>query len=258
MKRSAKIFLAAVLAASLSWLGPVPRAEGPALTGPEILKKIDANQVADSIVMTFRMTVNRGGNRRPKVLEMKSWVAGRDRAAMEVISGPDKGVRCLKLGDDLWIASREAERPMKISGHMLRQSMLDSDWSYEDSTDNRPLSERFDAELQGVEQADGRDLWVLELTARGLGEGYPRQTLWVDQLTFLPVKQELKALSGMLLKTLTYEDLNEVQGRWTPMKMTMRDALKKDASTVVEVLEIKFGETIDPRIVSLEFVENVH
>jgi len=62
----------------------------------------------------------------------------------------------------------------------------------------------------------------------------------------------------MLLKTLDFEDLRQVQGRWTPMKMTMRDALKKDSVTTVEVLEIKFGIPIDPKIISLEFVENVH
>lgn len=256
-----------IIAAALAWsfstaagaqdeAAAPPPAEGP--TAHQILERIDHNEVADTEVIEFSMVINRGGRRKPKVLEMKAWIKGLDAASMEVVSGPDKGTRYLKLGDDLWIASREAEKPMKISGHMLRQSMLDSDWSYEDSTSNEPLASRFDAKITGEEVVDGRKCWVLEVTARNQGESYPHQTLWVDQETYLPVKQELKALSGMLLKTLTYQDLKKTDDRWTPMKMTMKDELKNDTSTVVEVKSIQFGVPIDDSFVSLEFVENVH
>ena len=248
--------LIAVLAAGLP-AAPVRPAATADLTGEEILTRLDANAVSDTRYVSLKMTINRSGRRR-KELTMQCWVQGRDRAAIEITSGPDQGTRYLKLGADLWIASREAEKPMKISGLLLRQSMLDSSWSYQDMTDNRPLAERFAVKLGGTETRAGRPVWVLSLTAKSPDESYPLQTLWVDQQTFLPVRQELKALSGMLLKTLDFEDLRQVQGRWTPMKMTMRDALKKDSVTTVEVLEIKFGIPIDPKIISLEFVENVH
>jgi outer membrane lipoprotein-sorting protein len=255
------IFLAAALIAVLAAVFPAaslrPQATAD-LSGEEILARLDANEVSETRYVSFKMTINRGGGRRLKELTMQCWVQGRDRAAIEVTSGPDKGTRYLKLGADLWIASREAEKPMKISGHLLRQSMLDSDWSYEDTTDNRPLAERFTVKLGGTETRAGRTVWVLSLTAKSKDESYPLQTLWVDQQTFLPIRSELKALSGMLLKTLDFEDLQQVQDRWTPMKMTMRDALKKDSVTTVVILEIKFGIPIDPKIISLEFVENVH
>ena len=255
--------LAAVAAAGLllAFRAPVAATGGAAVaaapSGEDILKKIDANEVADTRYSSFTMTIARGG-RQLKVLTMQAWVQGRDQAAIEVLSGPDKGTRYLKLGSDLWIASREAEKPMKISGHMLRQSMLDSDWSYEDTTNNKPLAERFNATVQAGETISGRATWMLDLTAKSNDESYPRQTVWVDQQTYLPIRQQLKALSGILLKTMEFEDLRQVQGRWTPMKMTLRDVLKKDSSTVVTVQEIKFGVPIDPKILTLEFVENVH
>ena len=247
--------LAAALAAGLLLALRAPAADTP--SGDDILKKIDANEVADTRYLRFTITITRGG-RQLKALTMQSWVQGRDQAAIEVLSGPDKGTRCLKLGGDLWIASPEADKPMKISGHMLRQSLLGSDWSYDDTTDNKPLAERFTAAVRGVETVAGRPTWVLDLTAKSNDESYPRQTIWVDQQTFLPVRQQLKALSGMLLKTMTFEDMQQVQGRWTPMKMTLNDALKKNSATVVTVQEIKFGVPIDPKIFTLEFVENVH
>lgn len=233
-------------------------AQGPAeVSGAEILRRIDQNEVKDTEVAKMKMTVSRG-NRKAKELTMQMWIAGRDRAAMEVLSGPDKGTRYLQLGDDLWIASREADKPMKISGHMLRQSMLDSDWSYEDTTNNKPLADRFTAAVSGVEVVDGRTCVKLELKAIKQDETYPAQTLWVDQKTMLPIRQELKALSGMLLKTVQYQDLQKIGARWVPMKITIKDALKKDSSTLAEFSDVKFGERIDPKILSLEFVENIH
>ncbi len=226
-------------------------------TGRDLLANIDANEVADSRTMTFKMIINRGKRRKPKELTMKAWIQGRDSGAMEVVSGPDKGTRYLRLGDELWIASREAEKPMKISGHMLRQGMLDSDMSYEDSTKNKPLVDRFDAEVIGTEVKDGYTCWVLTLKARDRSETYSNMKLWVDQNSMLPVYQELMALSGMLLKTITYEELKQTDGRWVAMKMTINDVLKKKTYTVVEITEIEFDVEIDKRMISLEFVENV-
>jgi outer membrane lipoprotein-sorting protein len=234
--------------------GPAERAP----TGKQILERIDANEVADTQSMHIKMTVNRGVRRKPKTSEMKIWIRGLDNAAIEVVSGPDKGTRFLRLGDDLWIASREAEKPMKISGHMLRQGFLDSDWSYEDSTNNKPLAERFEATITGVEVRDAHTCWVLDLKATDMDETYALQKVWVDQETLLPVFQELKALSGMLLKTLSYEDFKQIDGRWTPMKMTMNDVLKKKTFTVLEIIEIRFDVEIDEATIGLEFVENVH
>ena len=245
------IFLAAGLFDSLGQEAPNP-------SGREILERIDLNEVSESQYMEVRMVINRGVRRTPKESNLKIWIRGLDNAAIEVASGPDKGTRFLRMGDDLWIASREAEKPMKISGHMLRQGFLDSDWSYEDSTNNQPLAERFEAEVTGVEVRDGHTCWVLELKAANPDETYALQTVWVDQKTLLPVFQELKALSGMLLKTLAYEQFKQVDGRWTPMKMTMNDTLKKKTFTVIEVLDIQFEVDIDDRTISLEFVENVH
>jgi outer membrane lipoprotein-sorting protein len=256
-----KIVFTAICALTL--LAPIPCliAQGPAEaapTGKQILERIDQNEVAETQTLHIKMTVNRGKKRKPKTSEMKMWIRGRDNAAIEVASGPDRGTRFLRMGEDLWIASREAEKPMKISGHMLRQGFLDSDWSYEDSTNNKPLAERFDATITGVEVKDGHTCWVLELKAVDMDEAYALQTVWVDQETLLPVFQELKALSGMLLKTLAYEDFKQIGGRWTPMKMTMNDTLKKKTFTVIDVLDIQFDVEIDERTISLEFVENVH
>ena len=48
-----------------------------------------------------------------------------------------------------------------------------------------------------------------ELKAKDDSVTYPKRVTYVDKQTFVPLKQELYALSGMLLKTWTMSDVKE-------------------------------------------------
>jgi hypothetical protein len=49
------------------------------------------------------------------------------------------------------------DRIIAISGHLLRQSVMGSDLSYEDLTENRKLREVYDAQVVGSEEVNGTD-----------------------------------------------------------------------------------------------------
>ncbi|MDR2500099.1 MAG: outer membrane lipoprotein-sorting protein, partial [Treponema sp.] len=72
---------------------------------------------------------------------------------------------------------------MLISGHMLKESMMGSDLSYEDTINNDTLSSRYTPTLSGSETWNGRGCWALDLTAKKRTESYPRQKLWIDKET---------------------------------------------------------------------------
>ena len=61
---------------------------------------------------------------------------------------------------------------------------------------------------------------------------YPTRTAWVDKETFIPIKQELFALSGMLLKTWSMTEVQTFDdGRRFPTRMVLTDELKKGSQT---------------------------
>ena len=53
----------------------------------------------------------------------------------------------LKLDKRLWIYSPSTDRTIQLSGHLLRQSVMGSDLSYEDMMEERKLSEVYTAEI---------------------------------------------------------------------------------------------------------------
>ena len=194
----------------------------------DIIRAMDENLNAKSRVLTSKMVVH--GRRTSRTIESKNWVIGIDLAFTEYLSPPrEKGTKMLKLGDKLWTYSPQTDRVIQISGHMLRQSVMGSDMSYNDMMEDRPLIELYEATLEGSEEIDGRNHWIMLLEAKVKGLSYPKRRAWIDKEYLLPTKEELYAKSGKLLKTSTMDGIKKVQGRWFPSRFIYKDELKRNS-----------------------------
>jgi outer membrane lipoprotein-sorting protein len=168
----------------------------------DLLKKIDENEIYSTIVYDGQIIIEYQGKRYVK--EMKTWARGNDDSFIEFLNPEDAGTRYLKKGGRLYVYSPDNEGVMLISGHMLKESMMGSDMSYEDAINNDTLASRYDAVISGSDlwKVNGldRDSWVLELTAKKKTESYPTRKLWIDKQTGDLLHYELFALSGAKLK----------------------------------------------------------
>jgi len=194
----------------------------------DIIQAMDDNLNAKSRVMTSKMIVH--GRRSSRTIESRNWVVGIDQAFTEYLSPPrEAGTKMLKLYDKLWTYSPQTDRVIQISGHMLRQSVMGSDMSYNDMMEDRPLEELYKATLEGSVLIDGRNHWIMHLEAKVKGLSYPKRRAWIDKEFMLPMKEELYAKSGKLLKTSTMDGIKKVQGRWFPSRFIFKDELKRNS-----------------------------
>ena len=218
-------------------------------SGMAILERVDENYTAENHRATSTMVIK--GRRATRTLQAESWIQGVDRAFTEYLSpAREKGTKMLKLGDELWIYSPSTDRIIKIAGHMLKRSVMGSDLSYEDYMEDPRLSNIYNAKLTGEEKIDERNCYVLELTAKKEGIAYYRRKMWVDKERYLPLKEELFAKSGKLLKRLTINEVFKVGKRWYPKKMVFKDVLKKGAGTEFIIDSIEFDVEIPEYIFS--------
>jgi outer membrane lipoprotein-sorting protein len=212
-------------------------------TGKEILNRIDANMAATSTITTSKMVIH--GARQTRTIEAKSWGMGDQKSFTEYLSpAREKGTKMLKLEDKLWIYSPGTDRTIQISGHMLRQSLMGSDLSYEDMMDNAELLEDYDAVVIGSETYDERDCWIVELQAKTAEVNYQTRKIWVDKSRYIPLKEELYAKSGKLLKRLELKDITKIGMRWYPKKFIFKDMLKKGEGTEFVIVDIEFDKDI--------------
>ena len=194
----------------------------------DIIREIDKNMNAKSRVLTSKMIVH--GRRSSRTIESRNWVVGIDKAFTEYISPPrEAGTKMLKIGNKLWTYSPQTDRVIQISGHMLRQSVMGSDMSYNDMMEDKPIEELYGASIEGSIEINGRDHWIVVLEAKINGLAYPKRKSWIDKEYLLPIKEELYAKSGKLLKTSTMSDVKRIQGRWFPSRFNFRDELKRNS-----------------------------
>jgi outer membrane lipoprotein-sorting protein len=127
---------------------------------------------------------------------------------------------------------------------MLRQSVMGSDLSYEDMMEDPALTNHYNASVTAQDTADNRKCWIVQLNAIKEGEAYEVRKIWVDQERNIPLKEELYGKSGKLLKRTSLTDVQRVQGRWFPMKMTFKDMLRSGDGTQFIISSLKLDETI--------------
>ena len=214
------------------------------MNADNIIKEIDKNLNAESRTITSKMVVR--GRRSSRTIKSKSWVVGTDLAFTEYLSPPrEAGTKMLKLGEKLYTYSPQTDRVIQISGHMLRQSVMGSDMSYNDMMEDRPMEELYKATIEGSAKVDGRDHWIIVLDAKVKGLSYPKRRSWVDKEYLLPTKEELYAKSGKLLKTASLHEIKKIDGRWFPSKFIYKDELKRNSRGTEWIInDIQFNKKI--------------
>lgn len=223
-------------------------------TGEEIIEQVDNNTVVKSASYRARMRISLGGELRQK--EFFGYTQGREFAYMEFTApARDKGTRFLKIGSEMWIYLPSLEKATKIAGHMLRQSMMGSDFSYDDITENAGLNDLYKIELVGIDTIDERECYKLVLTAKVPEVNYYIRKLWVAKDSYVPVRVELYAKSGKLMKEIYNTDFKRIGGRNYPTKVRMVNKLRQNTYTELILEDVELDIKIPTKVFTKAYLE---
>lgn len=214
----------------------------------ELLRAVDDNEVFSTIAYDGEMVIEYQNRRYVKTV--KGWGRGNTDSFIEFTNQEDRGAKYLKTGGRLYAYSPDTEKVMLISGHMLKESMMGSDLSYEDTVNNDRLSDRYAAKLAGTEVFNGRECWVLELTAKSRAESYPARKLWIDKQNRDVLHTELFALSGAKLKEYTALTVEVFDNRRFPTRYEMRDLLRKGSRTTFTMRNVSLDRPVADSVFS--------
>jgi outer membrane lipoprotein-sorting protein len=222
-------------------------------TAAELLKRIDENEIYSTIEYEGEMIIEYGS--RCYVKAMKAWGRGNTDSFIEFTNPEDKGTKYLRTGGRLYVFSPDTEEVMLISGHMLKESMMGSDMSYEDTLNNETLASRYDPVIAGSETVNGRDSWVLELKAKKKTESYPSRKLWIDKENGDLLRYELFALSGVKLKDYNLLKAEILGGRRFPVEVEIRDLMRKGSKTKFVMKNVTLDKPIPDSVFSRRNLE---
>jgi outer membrane lipoprotein-sorting protein len=245
---AALAIVTASVAIGLSTGTVVARAETP--SAEVLIQKIDQNQSSRTKITVWEMTIH--GRRGSRTMKAKSWIQGTEQAFTEYLEpARDAGTKMLKVGPQLWTYSPSTDRTIQIAGHMLRQSVMGSDMSYEDLMEDPKLQNLYESKVSGEATLVERPCWLLELTAKsGTDPAYHSRKVWVDKERFVVLKEERYATSGKLLKTSEVTTVAMMQQRWVAERAVFKDALKNDGGTEFVVSSVEFDAKIPDHVFS--------
>lgn len=220
------------------------------MTAEEIINKRDNNEYFDSVRIEAEMNIVSGGR---KITKTMIALSDKKNSLVEFTNPQDRGTKFLKRENDLWMFFPDAEDIVKISGHMLNQGMMGSDFSYQDIMESDKLTDLYDFKIIGEEEIDSRPCYILEGVAReGVKVSYYRRVSWVDKERFIGLQEELYAQSGKLLKETKLNEVQEIEGRWISIDSVMENKLRKDTYTGFKIVQIDFNPEIPEGTFSLQ------
>jgi outer membrane lipoprotein-sorting protein len=221
-----------------------------AMSAEDIIRTMDGMQTFDTSYATGSIkTTDRFG---VKESTFKAWSQGTNDSLIEFTSIAERGQKILRTKGSLYLFYPDAEELIRLQGAALRQSVLGSDLSYEDMTEEKNTLDDYTARLDGREMVNAHECHVLTLTAKTRQVAYPIQKIWVDTQTYLVWKAAYSTAQGRLLKEMEVLDTIVVDGKTLPKQTKIEDKMKRDSSTVMALDTLEVNIPLDRKIFTLE------
>jgi len=244
--KTKEIFL---IMASISLFAFTPHATGQ-LTGRQIMDKVYTNPAGEDTQgsMTMTLTNSRGEQRVRTLRQFIKDDGATEKKIMFFITPADvKNTAFMNWSysdgrsDDQWIYLPALKRTKRISSDGKNDYFMGSDFTYDDLGDRHP--EMDDHRLLREETVEGKSCYVVESTPRDEDYIYSKTVTWVMKDNFLGLKREFYDDRNALLKVLSIQKFEKVDGFWTILETKMHN-VQKDHTTVIKFTEVQKNKGI--------------
>lgn len=224
--RSIVVLAGALLAASAGY----PAAQTASPSAAELIQRIlqsDPWGLGDAEVTAKAIIRDKSGRTRQLGFTAKSrrYDGNLTKSLVRFTSPPDlAGIGFLQIqnrsgDDDRWLYLPELNRSRRIAGRTRQSAFMGTDFSYAD-LDRRDLRDST-AELKGEMSIANVPCWRVDALPKSEESPYGRLEVCVRTDNSVPVRWLMHAKSGVLMKTLTAQELRQIDGRWFMMRSTM-------------------------------------
>ena len=153
---------------------------------------------------------------------------------------------------DSWLYLPAMKKVRRVSGSSKDDDFQGTDFTYDD-IGNRSLS-KDEFNIIGEEKVNGLDCWILEACAKDKKAKISRRVSWICKENYVSQKGEYYDRQNRLLKTLSCDVIEQINGYWATTKMTMTNVQTKH-STVYEVKNLKFDIPVDTSYFTVSALE---
>jgi len=230
----------------------------------EIMKRVqDASSPKTTHALVQMILTDQKGDQSERVVEQ--WSAednSGDNHNIMVFHSPAsvKNTRFLTKenqdrNDDQWIFLPALNRVRRIASSEGDSSFMGSEFTYHDM-ESRELDD-YSYEYLGMGETLGYECYKVESRPKeGVDSPYFKTVSWiaVNEEINTPLKIEIYQSESDILKILKVEEIKNISGYWTPMRLTMSNQQNNRSTTLVQQ-RMELDKPVNTRRFSQRFLE---
>lgn len=208
---------------------------------------------ADMRARARMLLVSRDGRTRERELTMlrRDYEGGEQRYYIYFHRPPDvRGTTFMVWkysgrDDDRWIYVPAINLVRRIAASDARSSFVGTDFSYEDVSGRDVSADEHT--LLRKEALNGRDTYVVESLPLRTAN-YHRRVSWIDQSTYLPLREEYYDAQGTLYRVFTIDEIREIEVDAGPVPTAVvrtMENVKTGHRTEVSFREVEYDVGIE-------------
>jgi outer membrane lipoprotein-sorting protein len=220
------------------------------ITGTQVMENVYNRPTGPDIQSDLTMTLtNSRGSERVRGIKQFSKEYGADEKKIMFFTSPAdvKGTSFMSWtygdgsSDDMWIYLPALRKVKRISSDSKSDYFMGSDFTYDDLGERHPSLDTH--RVLREETLNGEDCYVVESVSKDSDYFYSRTISWVVKDEWFGMKKEFYDEDGELLKTLTINDYEKINGFWVIRDMEMYNE-QKDHTTRLQLDNVRIGEGI--------------
>jgi len=226
------------------------------LTAEDILNRVDDLYRGDSSMgmMTMEIVTEHWS----RTLSMDFWTKGKDKSLFKILSPKkEKGTATLRSENDIWNYLPKVNRTIKVPSSMMSQAWMGSHFTNDDLVRESRMADDYEFEITFEGEKDGRE--VIEITCIPLPDAaivWGKVLLTVTDGDYIPLSMLYYDEDMDIARTMTFSELNDVDGQEIPTKMLVVPADKENESTTVIYNEITFDVDLEDDFFSLRNLQD--
>ncbi len=182
-------------------------------------------------------------------LTMESWSEGRDKFLARILAPKkEQGTATLKINDDMWNYLPKIDRLMKIPSSLMGDSWMGSHLTNDDLVKESKIDELYTFEVEKIEDSIATIICTPKPDAAIV---WDKVVYRIEITRKIPVSIDYFDEDDVLVRTMTFDKVENISGRWIPLKMIILPVEKPDEMTELVYENLKFDVTLRKDLFSI-------
>jgi hypothetical protein len=218
----------------------------------ELIRHIDNLWRGSTSHATMSMSVKT--IRYQRSMTMEAWSRGND-FSLVLIRKPikDRGIATLKVKENIWNYLPKINRVTKVPSSMMSGSWMGSHFTNDDLIKESSFQDDYTSTITFEGERNEQSIYEITfLPKMDAAVVWGKVVMLIDQDTLAPYKSFYYDEEGQLIRTMTFDQFQKIDGRTIPMRLSLQPEDKPGESTVIVYQNIVFEVDLEDGFFSLQ------